>query len=330
MSAARLKSLGKLVVLIGLPVSFVVGLFGAGVYVGHGHQAAILGFERDWLGLDVTVPGEPSKPTSETTKPEVVKPEPKPEPEPGPPVTTPEPKPEVKPETRPEPVVETPKPETPKPETPTWEPPRGPDPIPVSVVDPAPLAPELQAKLAEPLKIRVKVVVDEEVAGRRSDWIDYVERHVRWASQVLQRQLGVELELRGIVAWPTTWPSGQVAFGELASVGSDGADLVIGLGGRNVRTPVQAAATNAKHHASTAIAFGSDPTSPAPHLRGLLRAVTHAMGGDPISADNSPIAFTDEDRRIILERKHLPFTPEAEDDTPPAQPAEDAAPEGDN
>lgn len=324
MSAARLKSLGKLTVLIGLPVAFVVGLFGAGVYVGHGHRAAILGFERDWLGLDVAVPGEPSKPKSETTKPEV-KPEAKPEPEVKPPVTTPEPQPEATPE--PKPVVQTP---PPKPETPSSEPPRGPDPIPLAVVDPAPLPPELQAKLTEPLKIRVKVVVDEEVAGRRSDWIDYVERHVRWASQVLQSQLGVELELRGVVAWPTTWSSGQVAFADLASVGSDGADLLIGLGGRNIRTPVQAAATTAKHHASTAIAFGSDPTSPAPHLRGLLRAVTHAMGGAPITADANPIAFADEDRRIILERKHLPFTPEAEDASPPpAQPAEDAAPEGD-
>jgi hypothetical protein len=326
MSAARLKSLGKLVVLIGLPVAFVVGLFGAGVYVGHGHRTAILSFERDWLGLDVAVPGEPSKPTSDTAKPE-------PKPEVKPP-TSPEP---PKPEPKPEPTPEPPKPEpttTPEPkpvETPV-APPRGPDPIPVAVAEPAPLPPELQARLAEPLRIRVKVVVDEEVFDRRSDWIDYAERHVRWASQVLLRQLGVELELRGVVASPTTWSSGQVAFADLEKVGSDGADLVIGLGGRTIRTPLQVKAGSAaeKHHASTAIAFGSDPTSPAPHLRGLLRAVTHAMGGDPIAADADPIAFSAEDRRIILERKHLPFTPEVEDAPPPAQPADDAAPEGEN
>lgn len=322
MSATRLKSLGKLVVLIGLPVAFVVGLFGAGVYVGHGHRTAILSFERDWLGLDVTVPGEPAKPRSETAKPE-----PKPEPTP---TTTPEPPkpepPKPEPTTKPEPKpVETP---TPKP---VEAPPTTAAALPVAVAEPAPLPPELQARLAEPLKIRVKVVVDNEVFDRRSDWIDYAERHVRWASQVLLRELGVELELRGVVAWPTTWSSGQEAFVVLGAVDTDGADLVIGLGGRTIRTPVQAGPTTDKRQASSAIAFSSDPTSPAPHLRSLLRAVTQAMGSDPIAADADPIAFSAEERRILLERKHLPFIPEIEDMPPPAPPADDTvAPEGDN
>lgn len=321
MSAARLKSLGKLAVLIGLPVAFVVGLFGAGVYVGHGHRTAILSFERDWLGLDVVVPGEPSRPAPPD------KPEPKPEVAPTPkPEVTPEPaKPEPsKPDTTPEPAKPTPTPEPAKP----VEAPRGLDSIPVAVADPAPLPPELQARLGEPLKIRIKVVVDDEVFDRRSDWIDYVERHVRWASQVLLRQIGVELELRGVIARPMTWSSGQAAFADLEAVGSDGADLVLGLGGRTIRTPVQAGPTTAKNQASTAIAFSSDPTSPAPHLRGLLRAVTQAMGSDPIAADSETIAFSVEERRILLERKHLPFTPEAEDS--PAPPADEAAPEGEH
>ncbi|WP_434422556.1 hypothetical protein [Nannocystis pusilla] len=325
MSATRLKSLGKLVVLIGLPVAFVVGLFGAGVYVGHGHRTTILSFERDWLGLDVTVPGEPSKPTSDTAKPEPPKPEPpKPEPPKPEPTTTPEPakpEPTTTPEPTPKPVETPPKPvETPPP------PATG---LPVAVAEPAPLPPELQARLGEPLKLRVKVVVDEEVFDRRSDWIDYAERHVRWASQVLLRELGVELELRGVVAWPTAWSSGQVAFADLERVGNDGADLVIGLGGRSIRTPVQAGPTTAKHHATAAIAFSTDPTSPAPHLRSLLRAVTQAMGSDPVAIDADPIAFSAEERRILLERKHLPFTAEVVEDAPP-QPADEAAPEGEN
>ena len=321
MSATRLKSLGKLVVLIGLPVAFVVGLFGAGVYVGHGHRTTILSFERDWLGLDVTVPGEPSKPPADTTKPEPPKPEP-PKPEPA----KPEPaKPE--PTTSPEPAK--PEPAKPEPAKPVETPPPPAAGLPVAVAEPAPLPPELQARLGEPLKLRVKVVVDEEVFDRRSDWIDYAERHVRWASQVLQREFGVELELRGVVAWPTSWSSGQVAFADLERVGSDGADLVLGLGGRSIRTPVQAGPTTAKHHATAAIAFSSDPTSPAPHLRSLLRAVTQAMGSDPVAVDADPIAFSAEERRILLERKHLPFTAEVVEEAP-TQPADEAALEGEN
>ncbi len=180
--------------------------------------------ERDWLGLDVTVPGEPSKPRSETTKPGTPKLEPpKPEPPKPEPTTTPRSR---KPGRRPRPSL------TPG----RWRrrPPkrsrrrRRPRPTCRSRSPSRRRCPELQARLGEPLKLRVKVVVDEEVFDRRSDWIDYAERHVRWASQVLLRQLGVELELRGVVAWPTAWSSGQVAFADLERVGSDGADLVLG------------------------------------------------------------------------------------------------------
>ena len=65
MTASRLKSLTKLALLLGLPVALLLGLFGGGVYCGHSNRAAILGFERDWLGMNVEVPGEPGKPAPE-------------------------------------------------------------------------------------------------------------------------------------------------------------------------------------------------------------------------------------------------------------------------
>lgn len=307
MSASRLKSLGKLVVLIGLPVALVTGLFGAGVYVGQRHRGSILAFERDWLGLDVAVPGEPARPEpvksepvkSEPTKPEPVKPEPvKTEP--------------VKPEpVKPEPV----KPEPARPEATS-------DAVPVPVAEPAALAPALQARLAEPVKVRVKVVVDADVFDRRPDWIAYAQRHVGWASQIFGAQLGVQLELRGVVAWPTTWSNGHVALAELRAIDREGADLVVGLGGRSVRAP-EAPAADPSQHAAAAVAF-ADPTSRAPHLRGLVRAVAQAMGADPLGAgsgDAAPLAFRAEERQTLLERKHLPFA------TEPA-PAPADAPEG--
>lgn len=314
MSASRIKSLGKLVFLIGLPIAFVVGLFGTGVYCGQANRATILGFERDWLGMDVEVPGEPKKdvPKKDEPKPEVKQEDPKPEVKPE------TPKPEVKPETpKPEVKPEPPKPEPPKPEPVAVES----DALPVAVADPEPLAPAMQARLAEPVKIRVKLVVDAALHDRRPDWIAYAQRNVTWASQILEKQLGVRLELRGIVASSATWSTGQAALAALKDVDREGADLVLGLGGGNIRAVTQAPASSASNHAATAVAF-ANTTSRAPHLRPLLRAVAHAMGGDPIGDpqvdDARPIAFTAADRQILLDRKHLPFGTEAPTDEAPA------------
>jgi hypothetical protein len=311
MSASRIKSLGKLVFLIGLPVAFVVGLFGTGVYCGQANRAAILGFERDWLGMDVEVPGEPAKPKPDEPRPEVKKEDPKPE------VKKDDPKPEVKPEPPKPDTPEPPKPDTPKPEPVAALS----DALPVAVADPEPLAPAMQARLAEPVKIRVKLVVDAALHDRRPDWIAYAQRNVAWASQVFEKQLGVRLELRGIVATSATWPTGQAALAALAEVDREGADLVIGLAGGNVRAVTQAPVSTAGNHAATAVAF-ANASSRAPHLRPLLRAVTHAMGGDPVGDpmvdDARPIAFTAADRQILLDRKHLPFGTEAPPTDAPA------------
>src|SRR5690606_574426 len=132
--------------------------------------------------------------------------------------------------------------------------------VPVLVAEPEALPPDLQRRLGEPVKVRVKVVVDAELFDRRRDWIDQAERQIGWASQVLTQQLGVELELRGVVAWPATWSSGQAGLGDLGEIGSDGADLVLGLGGRNLRGDVQASPVTTSSHARSAIAF-ADPSS---------------------------------------------------------------------
>lgn len=319
MSASRIKSLGKLVFLIGLPVAVVVGLFGAGVYCGQANRTVILGFERDWLGLDVEVPGEPARPEpkKDEPRPEVKKEEPRPEPRPE--IKQEDPKPEVKPEiTKPEPRPEP---------LPTVEP----DALPVAVAEPEPLAPAMQARLAEPVKIRVKLVVDADLHDRRPDWISYAQRHVDWSSRILEKQLGVRLELRGLVASPTTWSTGQAALAALKDVDREGADLVIGLGGRSLPVVSQAPVATAAAHAQTAVAF-ANASSRAPHLRTLLRAVTHAMGGDPIGDpqvdDARPLAFTAADRQILLDRKHLPFGTEPPPPTDSPAPTDPADAEG--
>ncbi|MBL8971981.1 MAG: hypothetical protein JNK56_15440, partial [Myxococcales bacterium] len=63
MASSRIKSLTKLTLLLGAPIALLLALFGTGVHCGHANRAAILGFERDWLGMDVTVPEPVATPT---------------------------------------------------------------------------------------------------------------------------------------------------------------------------------------------------------------------------------------------------------------------------
>lgn len=307
MTASRLKSLIKLSLLLGTPVALLLGLFGGGVYCGHNNRAAILGFERDWLGMDVVVPGAPAK----VETPKVVEP------------------------TK---TVETPKTETPKVEPAKVEPAKvepakvepakvepAPvpaalvavtDPVPLTLAPPLPLPDDLHARLAEPVRVRVKVLVDPELVDRRPDWIAYVQRHVAWASQVLESQIGVRLELRGVVVWSS--PAGGDANALLADLQDrprDGADVLLGLGGRLGEFAMPPAASDSN------LGFAlvpANPASRAPHLRGLLQAIGRSLGADvvvdPISfmadvtiADSQPLGLDAASRRRLLERKSLPF-----------------------
>jgi hypothetical protein len=320
--ASRIKSLTKLTLLLGTPVALLLGLFGGGVYCGHSNRAAILGFERDWLGFDVEVPGEPTK--TEPTKTEPTKVEP--------PKVEPTPPPKVEP-TKTEPTkVEPPKVEpTPPPKV---EPTSVPaalvavtDPVPLTLASPLPLPDDLHGRLAEPVRVRIKVLVDPELVDRRPDWIAYVQRHVAWASQVLEPQIGVRLELRGVVVWSN--PTGGDATAlrtDLQARARDGADLLLGFSSRSYSgAPTLPVADdfNLGHALVQA-----NPASRAPHLRGMLQALGLALGApaviDPVSfmsdvltPDSQAIGLDAASRRRLLERKSLPFQVEAE--TPPTR-----------
>lgn len=337
MTSSRLKSLSKLALLLGVPVALLLGLFGGGVYCGHEHRAGILAFERDWLGMDVDVPGEPVKPAapvepvaSTPATPPVVKPTPvTPGSEPPP---TPQPVPTTQPSTQP----------TTQPTTPPTQPSPAAliavlDPVPIPLAEPLALPADLQARLAEPVRVRVKVLVDAELVDRRPDWIAYAQRHVAWASQVLERQVGVHLDLRGVVVWSV--PAGDTAalVADLQNRERDGADLLLGL---SSRTFAGATLPDATAEANLGFVVAeANPTSRAPHLRGMLHAIGEAFGaapvvgpgtfmGDVIAGDNAAIGLDDASRRQILARKGLPFQalPDAAPDQPAGDPPDDDAP----
>ncbi|MBA3545479.1 MAG: hypothetical protein H0T76_03250 [Nannocystis sp.] len=324
MTSSRIKSLSKLALLLGVPVALLLGLFGAGVHCGFQHRAEILAFERDWLGMDVEVPATPEQPVAVT-----------------PPATTPESPRPIPPTATPTAIPPTIPPATPAPTdvvSPGTQPePTGPaalgvvtEPSPLAIAEPLPLSADLQPSLAEPVRVRVKVLVDTELVERRPDWIAYAQRHVAWASQVLEKQVGVHLELRGVVVWPG--PTGRdpaTLLADLQNRERDGADLLIGLSSRSFAggpAPVIGEDTNLGF-----VVAEANPGSRAPHLRGMLHAIGEAFGatpvigpgtfmGDVLINDRDPIDLDAESRRRILGRKGLPFQA-----LPDAAPGEDAA-----
>jgi hypothetical protein len=325
MNRARLKAIGKLMLLLGLPVTVVMGLFGGGVYCGVRNRGAILGFEHDVLGLDVEVPAEPKAPVATATptaKPPAV--------EPAAPATPSRPQPEPKPKPAP------PQPATPTTTAPTAEP---------TTVDP--VGSDLAAKVALPTHVRVKVLVDDELIAERQDWIDYVQRTTSAASSVYEQQFGITLDLVGVGRWPvaTAGLGADQLLDELRTHPREGADVLVGMTARpldgsisgEAETPTPASAFNGAYGIVYAV-----PGAREPHLRTLLHEVAHMFGALDITDPQDPawqaaswmsyapvrdgqVPWIDADnRRRVLERKDKPFAPEGA--ARPAAPAPEPEP----
>jgi hypothetical protein len=319
MNRARLLAIGKLLLLLGIPSGLVLSLFGAGVHCGVTHRGAITGFERDVLGLDVEVPKAPESKVPESKVPEAKVPEAK---VPEAKVVTPEAKaPEASAKTQPKP------PEAKPPEA------KPPEPAPPAVTTTDPLAGDLAARLAMPVRVRVKVTVDDELIAAHPDWIDYVQRTVAAASQVYEQQFGITLELAGVTRWSvvTAGLSADQLLSELKTHGRDGCDVMVGMTARpldgsisgEAETPLPASAFNGAYGIVYAV-----PGAREPHLRTLLHEVGHMFGalditdsGDPAWQAASWMSYAPvrdgqvpwidaANRRRVLERKDKPFAPE--------------------
>jgi metallopeptidase family M12-like protein len=328
MNRARLLAIGKLGLLLGVPLGLVLTLFGSGVYCGVTHRAGITGFEHDVLGLDVEVaqadpqPSTPpasdaansplgaepaSEPTTPTTTPPTTAPTTTP-----PPTTAPStPPPTTTPATTPAPVVVE--------ETPTAK------------VDP--LSGGLADRLQLPVRVRIKVLVDDELTTTHADWIDYVQRTVSRASQIYEQQFGISLELYGVGRWSvaTAGLGADQLLDDLRARPRDGADVLVGMTMRpldgsisgEAETPTAESAFNGAHGIVYAV-----PRTREPHLRTLLHEVSHMFGAldvtDPSDAawvagswmsyapvrDGQAPWIDADNRRRVLERKDKPFAPE--------------------
>lgn len=328
MNRARLKVIGKLMLLLGVPVSIVLGLFGGGVYCGVTHRGALLGFEHDVLGLDVEVPPAPKAPA---TAPPVERPrtEPAPDVEPVAQPSSQPPSPTAKPPAvSPPPTVAPP---------PTATPPVEPTPDTATTVDP--VSSDLAALVALPVRLRVKVVVDDELMRQRADWIDYVQRTVAAASSVYQQQFGIDIELVGVARWPVTTAglSADQLLNELRTRSREGADVLVGMTARPLDGSISGEAETPTPESAFNGAYGivyAVPGSREPHLRTLLHELAHMFGALDVTDPQDPawqaaswmsyapvrdgqVPWIDaENRKRVLSRKDKPFAPEPASEPP--------------
>jgi hypothetical protein len=333
MNRKRIFAISKLVVLFGTPVALILGLFSCGVYCGVENRHPITSFERDWLGMDVEVPpaptetptpaapsADPNAPTDPSTPP----PTPAPTPSGGAPAAA---APATPPPTSPAPTATPPAPSPTTPAAPSTPPTRT-----------DPLAGDLAGRLALPVTVRVKVLVDDELIAARPDWIDYVQRTVAAASQVYEDQFGITLRLASVGRWPvmTEGLGADQLLDDVRAHPREGNDILVGFTERplpttgddrvtgKAETPTAESAFNGAY----GVVYATSGHRHA-HLRTMLHEVGHIFGATDITdpADPayqaaswmsySPARETDapwidaDNRRRVLERKDKPFAPEA-------------------
>ena len=319
MNGKRLKAIGKLGLLFGIPLSAVLGLFGSGVYYGATNRHAVLSFERDWLKLDVEVPDPPQaadpQPADEPEDEALAEPESKPRPADPPP------------EARPEPELKRPVAVEPPP---TREEPPASEALPETRVEP--LQGDLAERFSLPITVQVKVLVAPELIDRHPGWIDYVQRTISQASRVYQKQFGIELELVALARWPIA-TEGMTAASlrdDLESRFREGADVLLGFTDAEFDADAVARADEGSPFNGAYAVVG--PLAGArehdAHLRTTLREIGRAFGAhDIVDADDpdwqagswmsyAQVSETQApwidgaNRRRILERKDKPFQPE--------------------
>lgn len=331
MNAKRLKAIAKLLVLFGAPLAFIAGLFSWGVHCGVQNRHAILSFEHDWLGIDVDVPPPPAPTPSSEERGKSSASEPTKAGATDGPSKPQEPK-----------VAETKRPPQPTSTAgaPTAEDPRDPpapteSDVPVQTV-PDPLEGDLAARLALPVTVGIKALVDQELIDAHPDWIDYVQRNVSEASLVYEKQFGIEIELVSVGRWPvaTAGMGADELLADLHERPREAAQILVGFTGRpldgstsgRAETPTEDSPFNGAYAVVYAV-----PGNRQQHLRTLLHEVAHLFGAldvadaqDPAYQAGSWMSYSRvrdqiapwidaENRRRILERKDRPFRPETEE-----------------
>jgi hypothetical protein len=363
MNLKRAKAIGKLLILFGTPAAIILGLFSCGVYCGAQNRHGITSFEKEWLGLDVEVAPpydkgdddkdkDKDKDKGDEAKSKDDGNEDKDEAKDDDGDETKHDGDEAKDDgdeakddgdeakddgdeakddgnedagTSPTPV------DTGTTPTPT------PTPVPTIVPPPEPKTDPLEGPLAQrlatPVTVRVKVLVDQELMDQQPAWIDYVQRAVSQASNIYEKQFGIELELAGVMQWSvaTAGMSADELLDDVRSRPREGADILLGFTARPLDDTSAGIADTPAENSPFNGAYGVVYAMPGhrnAHVRTLLHEVAHLFGAgditDPANADwvagswmsYAPVPETQApwidaaNRARVLERKDKPFSPE--------------------
>jgi hypothetical protein len=207
-----------------------------------------------------------------------------------------------------------------------------------------PLEGELARLHATPVKVRIAVVVHDDLVEHQPAWIDYVQRTVARASQIWQAQFGIELELVGVSRWSGVGEDATAGdlLGDVESridhrvgpTGPEEADILVGFTHRSFDSRL------ASQHApplpdgaeawnGTAAVVYATPSHHDAHLRTLLFELGRLYGARPIegpsdaaylsgswmsyapTAETRPPSIDATNRARVLERKQKPFAPAA-------------------
>ena len=341
---SRIVVVGKLLVLVGLPLAVIATIFGAGVHWGYESRASILRIEKHWLGMDVQVPvlGDgrlaaliEQAETSWAQAPEASAPALAPLPAEPPPGTGPAS--DVPPETGP--IAGTPTPAPPvrrlvvEQDAPTSVP-SGP-PVPEVVLDkayPLAVAPELAPDLAKAYDrtrvLKVKVLVDRAYVEAHPDWLSDVRSLMGAASENFGELFGMHLQLWGVVEWDVAQRGLDIEelHADLKTRHREGADLLLGITGREVDGTRRAGwsetpARRTPRNTAFALVYANDER-PDRMLRAVLLEFGHCFGAHDVTdpdaeawkqgsvmsyanvSSGATPWFDPENMRTILERKH--------------------------
>ncbi|KIG13762.1 hypothetical protein DB30_07608 [Enhygromyxa salina] len=287
--SSRLRVIGRLTALAGVPLLVIFLIFASGVYFGASRSYRVQTLEANWLGLaspdaDVDPPvaaevpaGQAGQATSAGTGGPAEPDQPdQPDPDqPDQPLATGEGG-EAGETGEPQPLPQ--------------DPPDPPDPTviqaPASGLLTAvaePVGSELRSRFDETRLVRVKILVDPALVIAREDWLSYVASLTSATHASFELLFGVDVQLQGVVVWDlATNANVDTLLAALATHDREGADVILGLLARPQPAGFEPSRWIGAEHGDHALVF-ADLAQTDRFYRNMLRALAGLLGAEPVT-----------------------------------------------
>jgi hypothetical protein len=317
----RLRVIGRLTALVGVPGFILFTIFTSGVFFGASRSYRVLVLEAEYLGLehpDAALAGaesgmEPATP-GDSEQPPTEQAAPGEQPQPG---EQTKPGEQQKPGEQPKPGEQTKPGEQPEQPQPNAQP--G---LPVAIADP--VGPELRTPFEQRLVVRVKLMVDPSLVVAREDWLTYAASLIDTTRSSFAVLFGIEVQLQGIVIWDIANVSGgaEALLADLAGREREGADVILGLVAQPEPEDFEPKLWTDAEHGDHTLVYANLRQSDRYH-RNLLRTLAGLLGAAPTTdsaakqlgsfmsdaetAPGTPPVIDPDNRRLVITSKGRPF-----------------------